>query len=249
MRFRIIGPGRAGGAFARALTQVGWELDRSYGRHRDVSAAAAGVPILLICVPDRAVASVAAAVSPGDAVVLHVAGSLGLDVLAEHERIGSVHPLMTMPDAERGAARLLDSCHFAVAGDPVATAIVEALGGLAFTVEDEQRTLYHATAAVASNHLVALTAQVARLATAAGVPAEAFWPLMAASLTNVAETDPATALTGPAARADWETVRRHRTALATLAPAAAPAEDLVLYETLAAAAARLAGHEPPEDLS
>ena len=243
MRFRIIGPGRAGGAFARALTSVGWELDRSYGRHGDVSAAAAGVPVLMICVPDKTVESVAKAVNPGDAVVLHVSGSLGLDVLAGHDRTGSIHPLMTMPDAERGADRLLDNCHFAVAGDPTSTKIADALGGQAFTIEDDRRALYHAVAAVASNHLVALAGQVERLAGAVGIPPQAYWPLMVASMTNVAETDPSTALTGPAARADWDTVRAHRAALESISDT-----EAALYLTLAAEAARLAGHDLPKDL-
>lgn len=256
MRFRIIGPGRAGGAFARALTEVGWELDRSYGRHGDVSTAAAGIGVLLICVPDQAVRTVAAAVAPGDAVVIHVAGSLGLDVLAGHHRIGSIHPLMTLPDAERGSVRLLENCHFAVAGDPMTTTIAEALGGRAFTVEDNQRALYHAAAAVASNHLIALMAQVERLAAAAAVPAEAYWPLMRASLENAAEATPGSALTGPAARADWDTLSRHRAALVAIGnehtasdndePAAA---EVSLYLALATEAARLAGHELPEDLT
>ncbi len=268
MRFRIIGPGRAGGAFARALTKAGWEFDRSYGRHGDLLSAAAGIDVLMICVPDRAVRSVASAVAPGDAAVVHVAGSLGLDVLAGHKRIGSVHPLMTMPDADRGAARLLDNCHFAVAGDAVTTKIAEALGGKPFTVNDEQRALYHATAAVASNHTVALMAQVERLAAAAGVPAEAYWPLMSASMVNAAETGAGAALTGPAARADWDTLRSHRRALTQVSQQERTAkdeaakdegpegettdseatDDVSLYLALAAAAAHLAGHELPEDL-
>lgn len=243
MRFRIIGPGRAGGAFARALTSVGWELDRSYGRHGDVSTAASGVPVLMICVPDRAVESVAAAVQPGEAVVVHVSGSLGLDVLDGHDRTGSVHPLMTMPDAELGAERLLDDCYFAVAGDPMATTIAEALSGRPFIVDDQNRDLYHAAAAVASNHLVALAGQVERLAEAAGIPPEAYWPLMTASMANVANVGPVAALTGPVARADWDTVRRHRAALAAIS-----ADDASTYLTLVAEAARLAGNEPPEDL-
>ncbi len=243
MRFRIIGPGRAGGAFDRALTSVGWELDRSYGRHGDLSTAASGVPVLMICVPDRAVESVAAAVEPGEAVVVHVSGSLGLDGLSGHDRTGSVHPLMTMPDAELGAKRLLDNCYFAVAGDPMATTIAEALSGRPFIVDDENRDLYHAAAAVASNHLVALAGQVERLAEAAGIPPEAYWPLMTASMTNVADVGPAAALTGPVARADWDTVRRHRAALEAIS-----ADEASTYLALVAEAARLAGNEPPEDL-
>ena len=243
MRFAIVGPGRAGGAFTKALTHIGWQHTGSFGRGDDLALAALGADAILVCVPDGAVAAVASSVQPGDAAVIHVAGSLGLDVLAGHDRIGSLHPLMTLPDPDRGAARLLDNCWFAVAGDPIATTIAEALGGRPFAVADDHRMRYHAAAAVASNHLVALAAQVERLAIAAGIPAAAYWPLMSASMANVAETDPATALTGPAARADWDTLRGHRAALQDVSDA-----EATLYLTMATEAAHLAGHQLPEDL-
>ena len=241
MRFRIIGPGRAGGAFATALTSVGWDLDASYGRDDDPGLSATGVDLLLVCVPDRSISTVASEILPGEAALVHVAGSQTLDVLASHDRVGSVHPLMALPDAERGSQLLLDRCHFAVEGDSITKSIVDALGGIAFNVSGDDRTRYHATAAVASNHLVALTAQVKRLSESVGVPAEAFWPLMMASLANVVNSDPRSALTGPVARADWDTVRSHLDAL--------DPTDSALYLAMATEAARLAGQELPSDLS
>ena len=54
-----------------------------------------------------------------------------------------------------------------------------------------------------------------------------------ASLANVAATDPATALTGPVARGDWDTVQRHLDAL--------DPDEREAYRVLAEQAARLAG--------
>ncbi len=243
MRFRIVGLGRAGGSFAAALSSAGWTLDRTYGRNDDVADAAKGVDLLLICVPDRAIAPVAKAIAPGDAVVVHIAGSQTLDSLTDHDRHGSIHPLMTLPDAECGAARLLDNCPFAVAGDQITGHIAEVLGGWTFHVPDDKRMLYHAAAAVASNHLVALTAQVQRLGELAGVPKAGFGPLMTASLTNALESDVTVALTGPVSRADWPTVRGHLQAVTN-----GHERDPSLYLSLAAEAAEIAGHALPEDL-
>ncbi len=243
MRFRVIGDGRAGGSFARALSAVGWQLAGVAGRGDDIAGAADGVDALLLCVSDGAIEAVASSVEPGSAPVIHVSGSRGLDVLAGHRRKGSVHPLMTLPDAERGAARLRDRCRFAVAGDPVTGELVDALGGTAFEVPDERRALYHAAASVAAGHVVALAAQVERLAKAAGVPSDAYWPLLLAAVDNMVETDPAGALTGPAARADWDTVRAHVGAVGSVS-----ATDRSLYLALAAEVAALAGHQLPEDL-
>jgi predicted short-subunit dehydrogenase-like oxidoreductase (DUF2520 family) len=192
------------------------------------------VDLLVFAVPDDAIARVASAVTPcPTTVVLHLSGSRGLDVLAPHQRRGSLHPLVSLPDPELGVDRLLGGCTFAVAGDPLAGCLADQLGGRALRVDDDQRPLYHAAASVAANHLVVLAAQVERLAAAAGVPADAYWSLMRSTLDNVASVGARRALTGPAARGDVATIEAHLRAL--------PPEEHQLYRTLAAAAAELAG--------
>ncbi len=97
---------------------------------------------------------------------------------------------------------------------------------------------YHAAACVAANHLVALLAQVERVAAAAGVPAQPFYALAAATLANARDRGAGAALTGPAARGDVATIERH---LDTLDPA-----EHALYLALASAAAELGGRSLPE---
>lgn len=230
---RIIGLGRAGRSFERALREAGWAVE-GLGRGADVHAAATGVDLVMICTPDGAVGEVASAIGPGEAVVAHVAGSLTLDVLGAHRRVGSLHPLMSLPNAEVGAARLRSNCWFAVAGtEPVVEAVVEALGGRSFGVPDEDRAVYHAAACVAANHLVALMGQVERLARSISVPPAAYVNLAAQSLANVEVLGAAEALTGPAARGDQGTIDRH---LAHL-----PADERASYEAMVVEARRLAG--------
>ncbi len=230
---RVVGPGRAGGALGLALGRAGWAVEAPLGRGDDVTDAATGVDLLVLAVPDAAIAPVAAAVAPGPAVVAHLAGSLGLDVLAGHERRAAVHPLVALPTAEVGADRLVAGAWFAVAGDPIARRVVDDLGGRAVEVDDARRAAYHAAACIASNHLVALLGQVERVAAPVGVPLEAYLDLARATVENVAALGPAAALTGPAARGDEATLDRHR---AALDPAERPA-----YDALVALAQRLAG--------
>jgi predicted short-subunit dehydrogenase-like oxidoreductase (DUF2520 family) len=232
-RARIVGPGRAGLSFERALESVGWRVVEILGRHDDVSTAAEGVDLVLITTPDSAIAAVAGSIAPAEAVVAHAAGSLGLAELAPHRRRAAIHPLISLPNAEVGAARLVDAGWFAVAGDPLVGSIVEDLGGSSFTVADEDRTLYHAAACVASNHLVALLGQVERLSSMIGVPMEAYLALTKGSVEAVAELGAASALTGPAARGDNDTIARHLEAL--------PARELDLYRALVGEARLLAG--------
>jgi len=232
-RVCIVGPGRAGTSLARALAEVGgWEVLPLLGRGDDPAAAAEGVDLVMVATPDGEIASVARRIRPQDGtVVAHMSGSAGLDVLAPHARRASVHPLMALPTPEVGARRLRGGW-FALAGDPLGREVVEALGGRAFTVDDADRVLYHAAAVIASNHLVALLGQVERIAATVGVPFEAYLDLVSATVENVRELGPRAALTGPAARGDEATIRRHLEAL--------PADERDAYRALAEAARRLA---------
>ncbi len=234
---RVVGPGRAGGALSLALGGLGWHVSAPVARHDDPTEAAAGVDLLVIATPDAAVGSVAAAVRPdATTVVVHLAGSLGLDVLEPHPRRGALHPLVALPSPEVGARRLAAGAWFAVAAGgtdaaDVVNAVVSDLGGRSFPVADADRAAYHAAAAIASNHLVALLAQAERVAASAGVPLVAYLDLVRATVDNVAELGPAAALTGPAARGDWVTVDRHRAAL--------PADEIEAYDAMVRAVRRL----------
>jgi len=211
---RIIGPGRAGKSFARAFEAVGVKVRGVLGHDDDVAPAALGVDVVLLAVPDRAVASVASAVEPVRlTVVAHCSGSLGLEVLAPHERVASLHPLVTLPDPVIGAVRLRTGGYFVVAGDQVATDLALALGGHPLVMRADRRAEYHAAACIASNHLVALLGQVQRVAESVGLPLEAFLPLARGALDDVGLLGPAAALTGPAARGDLATIERHRQVL------------------------------------
>ncbi len=237
MRFRVVGAGRAGLSFSRALTARGWTEVATLGRGDDVAGAATGVELVLVAVPDDAIAAVAAGIEPGSAAIVHLSGATSLSALEPHARRASVHPLVSLPDPETGAARLTAGATFAVAGDPIARRIVAALDGRPIAVADARRPLYHAAAAVAANHLVALCAQVQRLAAEADVPAEIYWELMASTLGNVADVGAHAALTGPAARGDTATIAAHLAAM--------DSEEHGLYLALADAAAELAGRQPP----
>lgn len=227
---RIIGAGRAGGALAVALAEAGWRVDGPLDRGHDPATATTGARLVLLAVPDDAIRELAWSLAPGDAVVAHVAGALGLDVLGPHSRVGSVHPLVALPNPQLGARRLRGAW-FATAGDPVVRGVVQALGGRSVEVADADRTTYHATAAVAANHLVGLLGQVDRLARGIGVPLEAYLDLARGALDDVAELGPVDALTGPVARGDRDTIARHIAAL--------PDDERTLYAVLAGAAERL----------
>src|SRR5690348_2801750 len=218
-RARVVGAGRVGSAVRARLAERGLEVT-----DRDAE-------LVLLCVPDRAIADAARAVSPGPWVA-HVSGATPLAALDPHTRRFSVHPLQTFT-LSRGPEQL-DGAWAAVTAeddDALGTglSLAETLGLQPFELADEARTLYHAGAVFASNYIVTLQRAAALLFEAAGAPPEALEPLMLRTIENGFE------LTGPISRGDWATVAAHREAIAESRP---ELDDL--YETLAGATVALA---------
>src|SRR5436305_1901544 len=102
-------------ALEKAARRV--RLERWGPRTLDVDGgadAAHGTDLVVIATPDAAIAEVAQAVRPVEStVVAHLAGSLGLDVLAPHARRASLHPLVPLADPEVGS-RQLEGAWFAI---------------------------------------------------------------------------------------------------------------------------------------
>jgi pantoate--beta-alanine ligase len=195
---RVVGArGRVGSAVSARLRERGVRLDAS------------DPALVLLCVPDRAIAEVAAGIATGPWVA-HVSGATPLAALARHTRRFSVHPLQTFTHA-RGPEQL-DGAFAAVTAEAddahaVALELASLLGLRPFDLADDRRVLYHAGAVMAGNYLVTLRRAGGALLEAADAPPEALEPLMR----RVIEND--FALTGPIDRGDWETVDRHLAAI------------------------------------
>jgi predicted short-subunit dehydrogenase-like oxidoreductase (DUF2520 family) len=207
----VVGAGRVGSAIAARLGERGIDV-----RER-------GAELILLCVPDRAIAEVAASFEPGPWIA-HVSGGTPLSALDPHERRFGLHPLQTFTRA-RGPEQL-DGAFAAVSAEKqealdVGLWLARTLGLEPFTLDDSARALYHAGAVAASNFLVTLYRAGADLLEAAGARPEALVPLMRRTIENGFE------LTGPIERGDWETVEAHLAAIRERRP-----DLLALYETL-----------------
>ena len=224
-----------GTALSHALREAGLSVSGPLGRGAD----GAYADVVLLCVPDRAIAEAAAIVKPGR-LVGHCSGATSLAALQGHEAF-SLHPLTTIAvDAEVSFIGV----PAAVAGMTehalqVATSIAERLGMLPFDVPDDRRDLYHAAASMASNYLVTLEAAAEQLFTIAvpGADRTLLAPLVWAATDNWARLGPH-ALTGPIARGDVETVARQRAAVGTHAAALLPLWDALAMATTTLAARR-----------
>jgi predicted short-subunit dehydrogenase-like oxidoreductase (DUF2520 family) len=214
---QIVGRGRVGSAIAARLAE------------RGVSVRDAGAELILLCVPDRAIAEVASSVEPSPWIA-HTSGATPLSALDPHTRRFGLHPLQTFVPG--GGAAQLDGSYAAVTAESQDARqrgfeLARTLGLEPFELADDARPLYHAGAAIASNYLVTLHTVASALFEEAGAPPEALVPLMRRTIENGFE------LTGPIARGDWGTVDAHREAIRRVRPELEP-----VYEVLAEATAR-----------
>jgi predicted short-subunit dehydrogenase-like oxidoreductase (DUF2520 family) len=248
----VIGAGRVGTALAVALSRAGHRIVGAsavsqVSRER-AERLLPGVPVLqpedvlaaaslvLLTVPDDALPGLVSGLAVTGAplagrLLMHASGRHGLAVLEPAVQLGSLplalHPVMTFTGRPDDVDKLTGICFGVTAPAvlrPAAEVLVMEMGGEPVFIAEADRGLYHAALAGAANHLVTQVVQAQDLLARAGVaqPARMLAPLLSAALDNALRLGD-TALTGPVARGDAETVAGHVQALRTEAPEALPA--------------------------
>lgn len=250
----FIGAGRVGTALASLLHTRGVEIAGVSGRDRQRSRRMAldahldrhvassrtdtlrASAIVFLTVPDDVIAQVCAEIAEvggwreGQGVV-HCSGALSSEVLRPARDMGartaSLHPLQAFATLDAALANLPGST-FALEGDEALTTqldtFVQLLDGTALHLHADDKILYHAAAAIASNYTVTLAALAADLLVREGVARDAntalhyLMPLLRGTIENLGDAGLPGALTGPIARGDTGTVIRHLEALEKCAP-------------------------------
>lgn len=246
-RVGIVGSGRVGSALGAALLRAGHDVVAASAvsaASRDRATrmlpgaeilppdeVIAAADLVLLAVPDDALRPLVAGLADTGAwregqLVAHTSGAQGIVALDPAAARGVValalHPVMTFAGRPEDVDRLLGATFGVTAPDelrPVAEALVVEMGGEPIWVPESARPAYHAALTIGSNHLVTLVNDALTLLDRSGVAAsdKLVAPLLSASLDNVLRLRD-TALTGPVARGDVATLRRHRQALADRAP-------------------------------
>jgi len=194
----------------------------------DITGAAGLADCILITVTDDAIRSVCDTLSAGTSLkgkkVIHMSGAGGLDLLQSARnagaRVGSIHPIQSFADA-RGAIDNIPGSTFGITVDKGirqwAVRFVRDLGGRPFFVSEADRPLYHAAACLASNYLVTLMHAAEKIYLSLGLSPDnavrAFWPLVKGTIRNIESRGIVKSLTGPIARGDIGTVKKHLAAL------------------------------------
>ncbi|MFP2963077.1 Rossmann-like and DUF2520 domain-containing protein [Myxococcus sp. 1LA] len=251
----VVGMGRLGGALALALqakrwpvrihsrTEAGCQRAEALGLKAASLADLKRARVVLLCVPDAAVPSVAQALSttlPRTAALVHTAGALSLDALGttKGRTRGSFHPLcaVSSPRDSLVGSTVAVSTPSRALRDVLRRMAADA-GLHVIEVPEAHRAAYHAGAVLSAGGLVSLAdAAVAALGAAGIPPADALaalLPLMHSALRGLETRGLAGGLTGPIVRGDAGVVAAHLEAL--------PADVAPLYRLLSRRALGLAG--------
>ncbi|KAA9154953.1 DUF2520 domain-containing protein [Amycolatopsis acidicola] len=222
--------------------------------------------LVLLAVPDDTLPGLVSGLAatkawrPGQ-IVIHTSGAHGVGVLDPVAEAGALplalHPVMTFTGREEDLQRMA-ACTVGITAAPddeaawnVGEALTVEMGGEPVRVPEAARPLYHAALAHGANNLVTLVADCLDLLGGAGIAnaERMLGPLLSAALDNALRHGDR-ALTGPVARGDTGTVRKHLAVLAEAAPEIEPCYSALARRTAArASAAGLLGAEAAAELS
>ncbi len=243
MKFSIIGCGRVGTTFGYLLKEAGHRIvyistrtQKSLGKaskllrpeERGLSnSPALKGEVIFITVPDEEIETVVDELKEQDLkgkYFYHTSGSKSSSVLEPLKKsntfTGSIHPLKAFA-IPKSAAETIENTYFCVEGDDKALekakTIIDLFGGNILRIKTEDKALYHACAAIASNLFIALEDSAFRIMEDTGLNREevrkAFMPLIEGTLENLKKHGTEKGLTGPLLRGDIETVKKHLKAL------------------------------------
>ena len=258
--FAIVGCGKVGTAIGKFLSGAGYrvaglaskslssakrlaeiiETDQYSRVNWDITPKA---DLVFITTPDSVIKDVCDKLVQHDgfcekSVVLHCSGVLSSTILSSAKNcgtfIGSMHPLQSFVSVDV-RKNPFEGVIVSVEGETVAVnaarKITKDLNAIFMEIKTEAKTLYHASAVVASNYLVTLLDLSFRLIEAAGVPRpealKILKPLIEGTLANIEKVGIPQALTGPIERGDVETLQRHIVEIGDKMP-----DLLQIYKTL-----------------
>ena len=263
----FIGAGTVGSALAIRLSERGYPVisvaSRSFSSAERLAQSVRGcracaslqevadtAELVFITTPDDAIPLVVAGVKwhQGRGVV-HCSGADSAAVLEPARKLGAItgciHPLQTFAGIQKAIENLPGST-FALEAEPplleTLKTITTALNGSMVVIKPEDKVAYHAAAVIASNYLVTLVKMSTDLWLTFGVNREqattALMPLLRGTLNNIANIGIPGCLTGPIARGDSGTVRKHITAIRRVSPELIPAYEELGRQTIPIALAK-----------
>lgn len=234
----FIGAGITGTALATRIGQQGYRITAVSSRtlasaeklsqrmkHCQVYTTAQEVAdnaqIIFITTPDDVIGEIAARVRwhRGQSIV-HCSGAHSTDIIDPAKQFnantGCFHPLQTFANIEQAIENIPGSTFAIEAEEPLLTILKEiatAMAGYWVILKAGDKVLYHTAAVFACNYLVTLMKLATDLWQNFGVPRDqaikALSPLLRGTLSNIENIGLPNCLTGPIARGDIGTIKKH----------------------------------------
>jgi predicted short-subunit dehydrogenase-like oxidoreductase (DUF2520 family) len=247
LKLGFIGAGTVGTALAVLLSRQGYQVASVSSRSRTSAEnlvkavdgsrvlqnnqdVADNAELVFITTPDDTIAKVVSQLKwhPGQSVV-HCSGADSTDVLEPARksgaRVGSFHPLQTFAGVKQAIENLPGSTFAIEAEEPLLSTLKDmatALGGHSIELQASDKVVYHAAAVFACNYLVTLVKLATDLWQTFSIPPDqatrALLPLIQGTLHNIETIGLPQCLTGPIARGDTGTIKKHLKALEAKAP-------------------------------
>jgi len=213
---------KSAAALKRALPYTGGQV------FHNPQAAIINADSILIATPDDYIEAACNEISVPKLIkgkfIFHMSGAGGLDLLEGAIKAGgtatAIHPLQSFSSVDN-AVQNIPGSFFGITTTTAkakkqAVAIVEDLGGIPLYITPAQKPLYHAAACIASNYLVTLLYIVESIYQSIGITAsqarKAYLPLIKGTLKNIETSGTVQAITGPIARGDVKTIKKHMAA-------------------------------------
>ena len=243
MRIGIIGAGKVGTTLGKYLSIHGKNVTGFYSRtHESADEAATFAEtetysslcklveksdVIFITTPDGVIHQVWGDLLHQDIsnrIICHFSGSLSSHVFSGREEAGasgiSMHPMYAFSDKFHSYEQF-HTAYLTLEGDPEAVAVMkpmwEAIGHHVLTLKAEDKIIYHAAAAMASNEMLGLMQASLDILSECGFSEKdsmaLLTPLVQGNIASMLEKGCVNALTGPVERGDAQTVRKHLQAL------------------------------------
>lgn len=228
-RICMIGSGNVGTHLSLAMHNSGHQIVQVFSRNpqhaRTLASKISAEPIsdlkmidstseiVILAVHDDVVRSVYKQIrkSIPNALLLHTAGSLYMEVFSGHSRYGVLWPVQTLTATKETD---MHEVPFAIAGNTDAVMdqvrqLAESISDSVYTINDTQRLYLHLAATFASNFSNHMYTIAERITEAHNVPFDILIPLIRETAEKVRTLSPEEAQTGAAAREDTGTITRH----------------------------------------
>jgi len=247
LKLGFIGAGTVGTALSVRLSEKGYPVvavsSRSQTSAENLAQAIAGccavssnqevadtAELVFITTPDDIIASVASEIQwhTGQSVV-HCSGALSTEILEPAKKlgaqVGAFHPLQTFASIKQAVENIPGSTFALEAEEPLLNTLKEmatALDGHWIELKAGDKVVYHAAAVIACNYMVTLVKLATDLwqtfAVSPQQATQALLPLLQGTINNIDTAGIPQCLTGPIARGDTGTIKKHLDALQRVAP-------------------------------